>query len=285
MTTNERDLGAHFQFGENWSQLVQRIDENHLRYAISDISTFMGRDSLEGLSFLDVGCGSGLSSLAAFRLGARPVTSVDIDPKNIDNVLSLKRKFGVVDGGSWTERVASIVNPGDVGALPTADIVYSWGVLHHTGAMWEAIENCIRLVRPNGYLYLMLYRDALLGPAWRSAKRFYTQSGPVTKFVIRNGFASFLVLGMLAKLKNPIRSIRSYPEKGSRGMEWYIDITDWVGGYPFEYASYTEVCDFVTARGFEIANIKPKPEVAPRFHLGYRGMGSFQYLFRRTAVR
>jgi 2-polyprenyl-3-methyl-5-hydroxy-6-metoxy-1,4-benzoquinol methylase len=273
-------LEAHFEFGENWDRLVQRITPAHLDASIREIRSFMGVESLTGKSFLDVGCGSGLSSLAAYRLGASEITSVDIDPKNIQNLGDLRTKFAVPDSARWRAYRASIVDDGDVAKLPSADIVYSWGVLHHTGAMWRGVENCINLVNPGGWLYLMLYRDAWLAGAWQRVKRAYTRGGPVTKFAIRNAFAGALVAGILAKGKNPARVMRDYPHaEGGRGMTWYVSIVDWVGGYPFEYTSPEDAISFVTSRGFTLERISPAQH--GKKPLGHRGTGSFSYLFRR----
>ncbi len=274
----DTELSSHFEFGSNWQKLVPHLDEARLSDSVSDIQKFLGVSQLNGLSFLDVGCGSGLSSLAAFRLGASPILSVDIDPKNLQNAMSLRKKFGADQVESWQIKPASIVNQNDVLTLPPADVVYSWGVLHHTGSMWQGIENCANLVRPSGYLYLMLYTDAVLAPLWKKIKRLYTRSGPIVQSALRGAFATMLVSGMILKAKNPFRVIKDYSKK-NRGMSWYIDVTDWIGGYPFEYASPDQVISFLNARGFELVNIYPK---ISKKSLGLKGTGSYQYLFKST---
>ncbi|MBV9548139.1 MAG: class I SAM-dependent methyltransferase [Alphaproteobacteria bacterium] len=273
-------LESHFEFGPNWEKLLPQIDEDRVQSAKSDIAKFMQRTSLEGLSFLDVGCGSGLSSLAAYRLGAASIVSIDIDPKNIANCEALKRKFGVPSDFPWQVYITSIVEDGGAHALPMADIVYSWGVLHHTGDMWKGVDNCARLVKPNGLPYLMLYRDAHLASTWREFKRIYTRGGAITKWLMRNSFAAVQILGLLAKGRNPRRVIRDYPKNG-RGMAWYVDSIDWIGGYPFQYASAEETIAFLAKRGFKLQNIFPK--ITPRSS-GIKGTGSYQYLFVRESL-
>ena len=126
----------------------------------------------------------------------------------------------------------------------------------------------------------MLYRDAWSAPFWTLVKRTYTRRGRFTQFVLRNALASVLIAGMLAKGKNPLKSIRNYG-KNSRGMSWYVDVTDWVGGYPFEVSSAESVIAFLSARGFALEKIAPPISAKP---LGLRGTGSYLYLFRRQPV-
>lgn len=274
MNKDETSLDSHFGFGKNWSKLIKEIDEKKLQSAIDDISSFMFKD-LSNKSFLDIGCGSGLSSLAAYKMGANSIISVDIDPQNIINTNYLKEKFEVPNNFPWQVKIASIVSDSDIKNLPQSDIVYSWGVLHHTGAMWKAIFNTSSLVKPNGYLYLMLYRDAHLAPVWKWIKKFYVKSPGIFKYFIRNSFAAIQIIGILLKGKNPFKIIREYGNKG-RGMSWFIDSTDWIGGYPFEYTEAEKVIEALKNRGFELINIYPK--ITPKSS-GWKGTGSYQYLF------
>jgi 2-polyprenyl-3-methyl-5-hydroxy-6-metoxy-1,4-benzoquinol methylase len=276
---DETHLKTHFGFGENWSRLVGQIDSQKLEVAVADIRSFLGE--LNGRDFLDIGCGSGLSSLAAYNLGAGSIVSVDIDPLNIENTKALKAKFSVPDSFPWIVKVGSIVSQQDVSSLASADIVYSWGVLHHTGAMWRGVTNAASLVKPGGMLYLMLYRDAALAPIWKAIKRTYVKSPRAVKFAMRNAFAGLQIAGMLVKHKSPAKVRKIIREYGatSRGMSWYIDSTDWVGGYPFEYAEAETVIAFCEKAGFKLRKISP--EISPRT-LGWRGTGSYQYLFEKT---
>jgi 2-polyprenyl-6-hydroxyphenyl methylase/3-demethylubiquinone-9 3-methyltransferase len=144
--------------------------------------------------------------------------------------------------------------------------------------MWDAIANSAGLVRPGGFLYMMLYRDARSASIWRAIKRRYVKSGTVLKFLMRNTFASALVAGLIIKGRNPRRVMREYGLK-SRGMSWYVDVTDWVGGYPFEFTDAESVIAFLASRGFTLRNIYP-PISPPS--MGLRGTGSYQYLFQRA---
>lgn len=274
---DEKLLNAHFEFGENWKKFLTDIDEEKVASAMRDIENFLGAGVMKDRTFVDIGCGSGLSSLAAYRLGASKICSYDIDPVNIQNTEYLKTLFKVPEDFPWTTKVGSIVNVDDGKGMPKADIIYAWGVLHHTGAMWDAIRNTAELVQPEGYLYLMLYRDAKLAGTWKAIKRTYVKSPGAIKFLMRNIFSAILIAGILAKGKNPVKSIKNYGVK-SRGMSWYTDVTDWIGGYPFEYAEAEDIIRFLEPLGFKLAKINPS--ISPK-SLGLFGTGSYQYLFKK----
>jgi hypothetical protein len=157
------------------------------------------------------------------------------------------------------------------------DIVYSWGVLHHTGNMWVAIDNCLELLKRGGDLHLMLYRDAHLAPVWKWIKMTYSMSPSAVQWIMRNGFAGVQVLGLLARGRNPLRVMRNYGAR-NRGMSWYTDSTDWIGGYPFEYASAEEVTERLKLKGLSLVKISPKPP--DKKPIGWKGTGSYQYIFR-----
>ncbi|HYM42867.1 MAG TPA: hypothetical protein VET46_08930, partial [Steroidobacteraceae bacterium] len=139
-------------------------------------------------------------------------------------------------------------------------------------------DNCARLVKPHGFLYVMLYRDAYLAPVWRAIKRTYTRGGPFLKWILRNGYAGLQIAALLAKGRNPWRIIRDYAK--TRGMSWYIDSTDWIGGYPFEYTNAERVIDRLAPQGFQLVKLFPALHPKP---VGWQGTGSYQYLFQRRS--
>ncbi len=56
---------------------------------------------------------------------------------------------------------------------------------------------------------------------------------------------------MVLVLRNPITHIRDYQK--NRGMSWFRDVSDWLGGYPYEAAAPGEVLEFVRGScGFEL---------------------------------
>ena len=159
-----------FSFGRNWQKYLSGFDRSAIDQAERSFVSFTSQSSLEGDTFLDLGCGSGLSSLCAYRLGAKRVVSVDIDPHSIDCVLSLRTHYGD-DRRRWEIVNGSALDAGFLASLGRFSFVYSWGVLHHTGSMWKAIENVIESVEPAGKLHLALYNEHRNSARWLRVKR------------------------------------------------------------------------------------------------------------------
>jgi 2-polyprenyl-6-hydroxyphenyl methylase/3-demethylubiquinone-9 3-methyltransferase len=205
-----------------------------------------------GKSFLDVGSGSGLFSLAARRLGAR-VHSFDFDPQSVACTSELKRRYFPNDLG-WTVQQGSVLNLEYVKSLPPFDIVYSWGVLHHTGAMWQALDNVTMPLSAGGILGLALYNDqGIWSRWWCQVKRVYC-SGTVGKVTMISLFVPYFILvGLLYDMLKGTNPVRRYVEyKSQRGMSIMTDWIDWLGGYPFEVAKPGDVVRLYRGKGFDL---------------------------------
>jgi len=233
-----------FSFGKNWRDFIHfYLTEERTAEAVRSLMEFLGMRRLEGLTFLDVGCGSGLFSLVACKMGASEIVSFDYDPFSVKCREYLKEKEGSPE--NWSVSEGSILNGEFLENIKKADIVYSWGVLHHTGNMWQAISNAAKLVRPGGLFYIAIYNkvEGLFGSrTWLALKRFYNRRSTIGKKIMESVFVSMIALKMLATLKNPISEIKRYRE--NRGMSFIIDIRDSLGGYPYEYASAGEIFNF-----------------------------------------
>ena len=145
---HEVEAGKRFDFGANWTRFLAVIDDDRIAQAESSLKQMLRIERLDGQRFLDIGSGSGLFSLAARRLGAS-VHSFDLDPQSVACTQELKRRYCPEDS-EWHIERGSALDRDYLEGLGQFDIVYSWGVLHHTGAMWLALEHAIGRVRPAG---------------------------------------------------------------------------------------------------------------------------------------
>jgi len=149
--------GRRFEFGKNWRRFLSTLNEERIQAAEASLKEMLGVDSLEGRRFIDVGSGSGLFSLAARRMGAE-VFSFDYDPCSVACTKSLRDRY-FADDPRWRVEEGSVLDAAYLEGLGRYDIVYSWGVLHHTGDMWRALEHVARLVAEGGLLFVALYND------------------------------------------------------------------------------------------------------------------------------
>jgi 2-polyprenyl-3-methyl-5-hydroxy-6-metoxy-1,4-benzoquinol methylase len=272
--SREVDRGERFEFGKNWSNFLRVLDENRIERAVASLRALLGVSDLKGASFLDIGSGSGLFSLAAHRLGAR-VRSFDYDPSSVACTQELKRRYAGA-GADWTVERGSVLDKQFLASLGQFDVVYSWGVLHHTGAMWEAIDNARTLVAPGGTFAIAIYNDqGVWSKRWTKLKRFYC-SGPFGKAVMCSTYIPAVVGRQLVAdlfwLRNPFTRYTEY--SASRGMSVFYDWFDWLGGYPFEVAKPEEVFKFGRDRGFQMTN----------FTTCGGSVGCNEFVFRRVTT-
>jgi 2-polyprenyl-6-hydroxyphenyl methylase/3-demethylubiquinone-9 3-methyltransferase len=264
------DVNTHYRFGENWEVYASRIDEERIERSSEELARILGSRDLSGKTLLDIGCGSGIQAVSALRMGAKHVRAIDIDPDSVRTTKETLARYWPSGSGFSVEQQNVLEAP----ELGLFDIVYSWGVLHHTGDMWEAVRQASRYVAPGGTFSIALYRKTPWCDFWTWEKRYWVNAGPVYRQFALWAYVSLKVFRDLRKLQNPIRRMRAYRYK--RGMHWYTSATDWVGGYPYESASAEEVCAFVEPLGFELVNAhKTKPSS------GFLGTGNAEYRFRR----
>ncbi len=249
-------VGQRFEFGKNWARFLSVLNSERIVEAERSLKTMLGVANLEGRSFLDVGSGSGLFSLAARRLGAR-VHSFDYDPQSVACTKELKRRY-FDDDAQWAIEEGSVLDKDYLTSLGKFDIVYSWGVLHHTGAMWQALENVQVPLKRRGYLFISIYNDqGSRSKGWRKVKQFYC-SGNLGRMLVLALFIPYFILGGLTvdilKRQNPIARYTAYAK--SRGMSRVHDWIDWLGGYPFEVAKPEEIVHFYRGKGFILEKLK-----------------------------
>jgi 2-polyprenyl-6-hydroxyphenyl methylase/3-demethylubiquinone-9 3-methyltransferase len=265
---NLTDRSTHFEFGRNWASYAKLVDESRLESAAGNVAELCG--DLEGKSFLDIGSGSGLLSLAALKLGAARVLAVDID----ENSVNTTRAMLAGQAGDWEARRISVFDLPDA-ELGRFDVVYSWGVLHHTGDMWKAIDAAASMVKPGGTFVLALYARTPLCGAWRLEKRLYRKSPKVVQKIAQFGYLTVYGIGLALSGRNPVKKLRGQRE---RGMDTMHDIHDWMGGYPYESTSPGELDAHLRPLGFEAVKTKPIKPAA----FGLLGSACSEYVYRRT---
>lgn len=268
----ETELSSHYASGENWSTFAETLSVQQIEHAVLSLKRLLPEDEIAEKSVLDIGCGSGLSSLAAIRLGASDLFAVDIDPISTQTARAVLKQHAPNAKWAVEERSALELDGTKLGLF---DIVYSWGVLHHTGAMWSAVDAALSHVAPSGLFAIALYRKTALCGVWRRIKRLYAHGGGAVRWPIRTAYRIAFALGLLVTGRSPKAYARDYTS--NRGMTWETDIEDWLGGYPYESASPPEVEIYMNARGFTL--IRSFTET-PRLG-GLLGSGCDEYVFQR----
>lgn len=272
---HEIETGNRFAFGRNWQAFLQSIDEARISGAETSLVAMLRGCDLTGRRFLDIGCGSGLFSLAARRLQAR-VHSFDFDGDSVACAQELRRRYFPGDAG-WEIEQGSVLDRDYMDALGVFDVVYSWGVLHHTGRMWDGVDAACRAVAPGGWLFIALYNDlGTKSRRWQKIKRAYNRlPHPLRPLFTAAAIApeESKTLARLLLAGRPLDYVRLWTERGERGMSRWRDAVDWVGGYPYEVATPEAVFDFCGGRGFTLRTLK----------CGGVGLGCNEFVFERTA--
>ncbi len=251
--------GARFEFGKNWAAFLAVLNAERIAKAEESLREMLEVDSLEGKTFLDIGSGSGLFSLAARRLGAK-VHSFDFDSGSFACTQELRNRYFPKDP-NWRVEQGSALDADYIKSLGKFDVVYSWGVLHHTGEMWRALENAVTPTRKGGKLFIAIYNDTgSQARRWHWIKKTYCGLPPVLKtpFAVAVSIPDELkrLAYSFVRLK-PIEYVHSWTRyKNGRGMNRWHDIIDWVGGYPYEVATVDQIFDFYKDRGFTLTKIK-----------------------------
>jgi 2-polyprenyl-6-hydroxyphenyl methylase/3-demethylubiquinone-9 3-methyltransferase len=235
-----------FTFGENWRSYAQGISEQVIAQAMTSLVHLLGEAAIRGKTVIDVGCGSGLFTLAFVRLGAAQVYALDVDSQCVQLTQQLLDQEP--DGQRAAVLQLSILDPAIHQHLPRVDVIYAWGALHHTGAMWRALEHTTSLLLPGGLLAVALYNRHWTSPLWRWVKRLYNSCPSTMQAGLVRGY---FYLGQI------YNAMTRRQVALQRGMEVMHDIRDWLGGLPYEYASPDEVQAFAKRQAWHMVRMIP----------------------------
>lgn len=243
------DEPVTFSFGKNWESFLETISGDQVKSAIQDIEEWIGKENVEGKTILDIGCGSGIHSLAFFLLGAKTIHSFDYDIISVKTTKKLWEQYN--KPANWDIFQGSILDDEFIKKSRLYDIVYAWGVLHHTGDIWKAIGNAASLVREGGIFWISVYAKGPNYPKHLKLKKKYNAASPAGKKMLEY----FFILKKMAKRVLNFQNPFGWNEKKTRGMDTYHDIVDWLGGLPYEVASENEILGFCAQRGFILDRI------------------------------
>lgn len=262
----------HYEFGKNWLEYSKLIDTARLDQVSSELARLLNIKNLNGKKVLDIGCGSGVHEIGFYMLGCRDLIAIDYDKNSIIATKQTLAKFcpesdfKVLQGDILSEESLS---------LGKFDIVYSWGVLHHTGNLVEAIRNASSLVADKGHLAIALYRKTLMCGLWKIEKRIYSKLPKLLQLIVEFIYIFFFALALLiTKRVSIFQYIHNYSFK--RGMSFITDVRDWLGGYPYESISPDDLRKLMSSLGLsQIYSLEGKKSI------GIFGSGCDEFLFQK----
>lgn len=261
-------VAPRFEFGANWRSFSELVDEAGVRRAQDELARFLGTRDLSGRSFLDIGCGSGLHALAAHRLGASEILAIDLDPQSVATARALLARFTAPRVSLLVADVLELKD--DIGQF---DIVYSWGVLHHTGDMKKAVLSAAARTRPGGLFAVALYGWTPCCAAWKRIKRWYVGATPRQRAMAESLYIRLLGVSLALRGRRLADHIAGYG--WNRGMDFHHDVRDWIGGYPYESIRPRELLELLAPQGFELVRQNVKRRT------GVFGSGNDEFLFCR----
>lgn len=282
-----------YNFGGNWQKYIRELscssrDDLQLSLGISrfHLVRFLSPDDegghsdddrpvLQNLSFIDIGCGSGIHSAAALFSHARHIISFDQQEGSVSSTAALRHQLMENDNSfsdrSWDVYLGDVLIQSDLPEV-LADVVYSWGALHHTRDLWTALENSCRLVKPpedgGGLLLVALYaREMVRDPDyWIYIKQLYLAVDDLARGKMERDYGWWILREqVMQKGRNPFQMAED--ARLQRGMNFWTDVKDWLdwlGGYPIEFSEAAEVIRFVQQR-CGLVPVKVEPSTVTEF--------------------
>lgn len=266
----DKNQQMRFKFGENWMLYIENLDVKFLDSVKIGLVSLLSQAEINNKKVIDVGSGSGVHALGFLNLGARHVDCIDIDKSSVRATKNILSDFWMKN--NYTVSQKDVLNLKNL--KPNSyDIVYSWGVLHHTGDLHQAIINCSSLVKQHGKLVLGLYRKTPFCKIWRKIKIFYISSPVMLQRLMEYIYLSILIVVGFVK---SVMELNFRSTKRARGMKLRVDIRDWLGGYPYESISPYELDQLLTQLNFKIES-----SIIPPKSMSILGSGCNQYVYKK----
>jgi len=178
--TCETDKATSIPFTKNYHDQIEDY-----RYSMTpEVFEFAQFTRYSGKKVLEVGVGAGTDFCQWVKAGCI-ITGIDLTSEAVKNTAS---KLASQNLSGYDLRVADAEN------LPfkdeTFDLVYSWGVIHHTANMQKALEEVCRVTKRNGEIKLMLYNSGsvLAYLAWLKVNILKLQFPKSIKACFYNGY-------------------------------------------------------------------------------------------------
>ena len=250
-----------FSFGKNWSNYSKNISNDDLESSIIGLKNLLPKDfNPTNKSFIDIGCGSGIHTIAASKLGFKNITSTDYDQDSVNTTIKNINKFNLNNISVLKDDILN------TNIKNTFDVVYSWGVLHHTGNMQTAIINASKLVNDKGIYIIAIYKKTRFCPIWKFIKKIYNINF-LFKYILIMIYVPLITL--ISLLKNKKLNLK-------RGMKITYDAIDWLGGYPYESSTKEDIL-----KSLNNYNLIKIINDDPPFLYGILGSGCAEYIFKK----
>jgi len=143
----DRPAGSSERFGYEWSRYNEIRADYETQFR--KWTPFLGPDDWEGLSVLDVGCGTGRNSLWPLKYGVREATAIDIDDSSLEVA---RHNLAQYPNATVLKRSAF-----DIGFEDRFDLAFSIGVIHHLENPELALRQMVKAAKPGGRVLIWVY--------------------------------------------------------------------------------------------------------------------------------
>ena len=140
--------------------------------------------------------------------------------------------------------------------------------------MWRAIEHAATLVKPGDLFVIAIYTKTPHCEFWRKEKRFYSRAPKFVQALLRLAYMTAYLGYLPVTGWRPIAFVRNHKE--SRGMNFSTNVHDWLGGYPYESTTPSDIAKAMSRLGFEPVKSNTRPT-----SIGVFGSGCDEYVYHR----